>query len=134
MRRDGEVNYAFASRQFAVSGFENHWLAAIAAECLDYGVLSERGRNAQSIPDADTPISVSIRFHAKTRRHSTKRVCGPNVAVIRRQNQHLAGGKMPESLVDVLQLALQRLGNLRCLGNPARAGCLPKHIEPHIAC
>ena len=134
MSGNGKVNERVASQEVAVADFQPHGLAAVAAERADYCIFSERGGNAQGIPNADSPVKLFIHIHAEARMYRAKRISRPNVPVVRRENQDLACRKMPQGLVDFLYRALQRTSNLRCLRH-VPSGCgLRKHIAPHLLC
>src|SRR5437016_884597 len=65
MRGDGEVNHALAAYEPSIPHFQTHRIAAVAAGSRDHRIFSEGRRNAQRIPDADSPVSPPVRLNTE---------------------------------------------------------------------
>src|SRR5712692_1976592 len=94
VRRNGEMNDPFAVHGDAIPNFEPDSVAAITARCSDHGVFSERGANAQRVPDADAPVGLAPCLDSEARWYGAERVRCPDVAIVWGKNQYLACSKV----------------------------------------
>jgi len=82
----GEMDDALAMRELALPNFEAHGLPAIAARCGDNRIPAERRTNAQSVPNADTPIRLVPGLDPEAGGDGAERVRGPDIPIIRSED------------------------------------------------
>ena len=82
-----KMNDSFPTGDVAVSNFQLHRIATVSARRIDYSVLVKGRSDAQRVPDAYSPIVFASSLNSETGRNRTKRICGPNTAVIRSEDE-----------------------------------------------
>ena len=133
VRGDGKMDDPITARHAILSDLERHRIAAIAARSGDERIGAERGRNAQRVPNADPPVRLVRRFDAEARRHCTEWIRGPDIAVVRRQNEYFARRQVSDGLQDLHQRTAKRLGNLRRLRHASGVGRLTKYVQAYVS-
>lgn len=97
-RRNCEVDQAFGPRELAIRDVQLQELAAIAAWGDHCGILrAQRRDDSQRVPRTDPPITLALDFNAKSRRDRAERIRGPDVPVVRRQDEGLGRGQALQS-------------------------------------
>lgn len=130
---DGEVDDAFAMTEPALPNFEAHGLPTIAARRGDHRILAEGRTNAQSVPNADTPVRLVSCLDSEAGGDRAERVRGPNIPIVRSEYQDFAGRQLLHRGHDIRFGAKEGSSDLGSLGNAARLCGLSEDVEADLS-